>query len=87
MWKSFRDISKLVSSFSGLDKLRSLYSLSRFWESAIYPENYHANDKLPSLLVPTEAGRKYIEDLKTSLLIIQNPISIWHSLHSSLIMK
>ncbi|MGA8573857.1 MAG: hypothetical protein WB560_15460, partial [Desulfobaccales bacterium] len=64
MWKSSRDISKLVSSFSGLDKLRSLYSLSRFWESAIYPENYHANDKLPSLLVPTEAGRKYIEDLK-----------------------
>ena len=63
MWKTIKETFELISKFPQLDRLQSFFALSRFFSRAIYPEGYQANERWPSILIPTEAGKKYLEDL------------------------
>jgi hypothetical protein len=64
MWKSNVDIALELESVGGGDVLEKLFSLSVLWKEAIYPEDYSADAKWPTLLKLSERGEVFADAMR-----------------------
>lgn len=84
-WKSLVEVELYLDSIDRPSKLSKLFSLSRFWNSAIYPESYKASERWEAIAVLSEYGNRMLEILHnldakatTSDKLLQLFVSFYH---------
>ena len=55
-WKSAVEVSSLLDTLGNPPNLSEIFSLSRFWSSALYPENYKASERWDEIVTLTDYG-------------------------------